>query len=101
MAMAVHRLPMQNQKGCSFYQLLGTGRNGTFDLNPDWQQWGLLAVWDNEAAFEKFKQHSFPTKWWNTLGSEQWTIILEPIASHGKWDNKEPFGKPVTQAFDG
>ena len=57
-AMAVHRAPMSRQKGCSFWQLLGSGKNGTFSLSPDWQQWGLLAVWDNQDEFEQFYKHS-------------------------------------------
>lgn len=29
------------------------------------------------------------------LGREQWTALCIPIASHGKWDGREPFGKPT------
>jgi hypothetical protein len=94
LAMAIHRLPLMMQKGCSFWKLLGSGRNGTFDLNPDWQQWGLLAVWDDREAFEQFNESSFISKWWKSLTHEQWTILCEPLQSHGKWDGKEPFGKP-------
>ncbi|TWR31269.1 DUF3291 domain-containing protein [Mucilaginibacter pallidiroseus] len=94
MAMAVHRLPMMLQSGCSFWKLLGSGHNGTFDLQPDWQQWGLLAVWDNQEDFENFSRSSFVSRWWRTLATETWTILCEPLQSHGKWDGKEPFGRP-------
>lgn len=94
LAMAVHRLPMWLQQGCSFWKLLGSGRNGTFDLQPDWQQWGLLAVWDNMEDYERFAGKSFVSSWWKRLGSEQFTVLCTPITSHGKWDGKEPFGKP-------
>lgn len=73
---------------------MGSGRNGTFDLSPDWQQWGLLAVWENAGNLNDF-QRSLIQKWWNTFGTEQWTVVLEPLSSHGKWDGKEPFGRPV------
>ena len=63
LAMAVHRLPMRLQKGCTFWQLLGCGRNGLFDLSPDWQQWGLLAVWDTREDFDIFYKRSFITRW--------------------------------------
>jgi hypothetical protein len=59
LAMAVHRLPMRMQGGCTFWKLLGSGRNGTFDLQPDWQQWGLLAVWDDRDDYERFAERSF------------------------------------------
>jgi heme-degrading monooxygenase HmoA len=101
LAMAAHRLPMQRQKGCSFYQLLGTGHNGTFDLNPDWQQWGLLAVWDNREDFDSFYERSPVAKWWNRFGVEKWTFLGEPLQSHGKWDGKEPFGSPNAEIVGG
>jgi hypothetical protein len=28
------------------------------------------------------------------LGRETWTLLCQPMQSHGKWDGKEPFGKP-------
>ena len=52
-------------------------------------------------AFAQFKEKSFAAKWWNKLGCEQWTILLEPIASHGKWDGAEPFGKPTSSDTNG
>lgn len=92
LAMAIHRIPLSLDKKCTFWKLMGCGRNGTFDLNPDWQQWALLAVWDSK---EDFENSSFIQSWWNTLAYEKWTIFAVPIGSHGKWDNKQPFGKPA------
>ncbi|HEK21266.1 MULTISPECIES: DUF3291 domain-containing protein [unclassified Mucilaginibacter] len=100
-SMALHRLPLMLQSGCSFWKLLGTGRNGTFDLQPDWQQWGLLAVWNTTDDYEQFAQRSFVSKWWKLFAKEQWTIICRPLQSHGKWDGKEPFGKSDTKETDG
>jgi heme-degrading monooxygenase HmoA len=101
LAMALHRLPLWLQKGCTFYKLLGSGRNGTFDLQPDWQQWGLLACWDSREDFDRFYKHSFVAGWWRALGHESWTILCEPLQSHGKWDNKEPFGQSNTKDYTG
>jgi heme-degrading monooxygenase HmoA len=101
LAMAIHRLPMMLRQGCSFWKLLGCGHNGTFDLQPDWQQWGLLAVWEEREDFERFNGSSFITKWWKLLAYEQWTILLEPLQSHGRWDGKEPFGKPDVTTYTG
>ena len=97
LAMAIHRLPMIMQKNCTFWKLLGSGKNGTFDLKPDWQQWGLLAVWDDHESFDQFYKTSFIAKWWNFFGVEKWVLLCEPLQSHGKWDGKEPFGKPDVQ----
>jgi hypothetical protein len=93
-AMAIHRLPLWLNKQCSFWKLLGCGKNGTFDLSPDWQQWGLLAVWDTREDFNHFYTHSLIRWWWKTFTHEQWTILCEPLISHGKWNGKHPFGKP-------
>jgi len=91
MAMAVHRLLMWLQKGCTFWKLLGSGKNGTFDLKPDWQQWGLLAVWQTQNDFESFYKQSTVSRWWTLFGVERWTVLLSPLQSHGKWSAEEPF----------
>jgi heme-degrading monooxygenase HmoA len=101
LAMAIHRLPMMLQKGCSFYKLLGSGKNGTFDLNPDWQQWSLLACWESMEHFDQFYKRSFVQLWWKLLCQERWTILCEPMQSHGQWSGKEPFGKPAPQEING
>ncbi|PLK44288.1 DUF3291 domain-containing protein [Emticicia sp. TH156] len=94
-SMAVFRLPLLFTRGLTFWKLLGCGKNGTFDIEPDLKQWGLLAVWETEADFENFRQHSFLQRWWKTLCHEQWTILCQPCEAHGKWDGKEPFSKSV------
>ena len=101
LAMAIHRVPLLLQKGCTFWKLLGTGHNGTFDLQPDWQQWGLLAVWDGRDSFDKFSKKSFPAIWWKLFAHEGWTILCTPLQSHGKWDGKEPFGAPNVNNYNG
>lgn len=101
LAMAMHRLPLIMQKGCSFWKLLGSGRNGTFDLHPDWQQWGLLAAWETREDFDRFYQRSFISKWWKKFAPESWTFLGIPLQSHGKWDGKEPFGRPDAKEYQG
>jgi hypothetical protein len=101
LAMALHRLPMILKNGCTFWKLLGCGHNGTFDLQPDWQQWGLLAVWDTLESFDKFNQSSIISKWWKLLTYESWTVLCEPLQSHGKWDGKEPFGTANATNYNG
>ncbi len=91
LAMAIHRIPLIMNRTCSFWKLLGCGKNGGFGLQPDWRQWGLLAVWDSQQAFIDFNERSFVSWWWNLFAAERWTTLCVPIASHGKWDGKEPF----------
>ncbi len=80
---------------------MGSGKNGTFDFHPDWQQWALLAVWKDEESFNLFNQSSFISKWWKKLTDEKWTVLLQPLQSHGKWDKQEPFGQPDQRDYRG
>ena len=97
LAMAVHRLPLWLNKHCKFWKLMGSGHNGTFDLQPDWQQWAILATWETRKDFDDFYHQSFISGWWRLFKTEKWTLLCEPIQSHGKWDGIEPFAStPVT-----
>jgi len=101
-SMALFRLPLMFARGLTFGKLLGCGKNGTFDITPDLKQWGLLAVWETEADFDRFRQHSFMQRWWKTFAQEQWTILCQPIEAHGRWDGKEPFSKsPLSKDYQG
>lgn len=103
-AMALHRLPLWLNKKVSFYKLLGCGKNGTFDKHPDWQQWGIMAVQSNSMVVPDFNKAShihilygsFINKWLCFFKCETWTIFLEPLEGHGRWDGKEPF-KVITK----
>ncbi len=103
-AMALHHLPLWLNKNISFYKLLGCGKNGTFDKHPDWQQWGILAVHSNVNSTEHINISSirvlygaFINRWMQIFKCETWTILLEPLEGHGKWDKKEPFGTIARQ----
>ena len=47
-SMALFRLPLWLNKEISFYKLMGCGKNGTFDIHPDWQQWCILIVYKDD-----------------------------------------------------
>jgi hypothetical protein len=89
------------EKNCTFWKLMGSGRNGTFDLQPDWQQWGLLTTWNNLDDAKEFQEKSFIATWWRNLGCERWTVYCLPLQSHGKWDKKQPFEATRTDDYDG
>ena len=105
MAMAVHHFPLWLNKNISFYKLMGCGKNGTFDKHPDWQQWGILAVHDKIKTIDHLIESTininlygpFINYWIQFFKCETWTILLEPIEGHGKWDGKEPFGTIAKQ----
>jgi len=97
LSMALFRLPLSFCKPVSFYKLMGCGKNGSFDIQPDWRQWALLTVHpnpdtpDTRPLFEK-QTPQFIQRWWKFFGVEQFTIALEPIEGHGTWDHQHCFG---------
>ena len=115
LSMMLFRLPLWLSKKTGFYKLLGSGKNGTFDKRPDWQQWGVLTVGSPElivgspelARSEQLSLYrdiygSFIAGWIRLFGCEAWTIFLDPIEGHGTWDGKKVFGElPFQTEYDG
>lgn len=91
LAMALHRIPLMLDKTCTFWKLMGCGKNGNFTLKPDWQMWVTLAAWETRNDFDRFYKSSFIALWWKKMAKEEWTILCEPLSSHGQWNGKEPF----------
>lgn len=100
MAMAIHRLPLSFKKSIYFFKLMGSGRNGSFDIHPDWQQWAILAAHKHPFTPALEEPDAIITKlygrlinrWFRLFQCQTSTLFLEPIEGHGKWDNKDPFG---------
>ncbi len=101
LSMAVLRLPLWLNRKISFWKLLGCGKNGTFDKNPDWQQWGLLCCWEQQQDFEKFYSNGFVYLWWKLFASEKWLLLLQPVEAHGFWDKKQPFKPAINKQYEG
>lgn len=91
LGMAILRLPLSLNKKCSFWKLMGSGKNAQVDLGPDFKHWAILTTWNNEADCAEFYNSSFPIKWFRMFGIEEFTIFLKPISSHGRWSGKQPF----------
>jgi hypothetical protein len=108
--MAIHRLPLWMNKEISFFKLMGTGKNGTFDKVPDLQQWAILTVQDrmfnvhswqstalNSPALLQEILGKFICKWFSLFKCETCIFLLEPLESHGVWDGKKVFGDTGTK----
>lgn len=82
---------------------MGTGKNGTFDKRPDWQQWAILCVLKDAAVTQAHPAYgSFIKNWYRLFGCELFTMLLEPIEGHGTWDGKKVFGTlPPKSAYEG
>jgi hypothetical protein len=110
LAMAIHRLPLLFRKNIHFSKTLGCGKGGTFSKTPDWQQWGLLVVMNDEELTNINDQKELQQKaygnfirgWWKFFGCETWTVLLQPIEAHGSWDGKQAFGPlPAKSDYEG
>ena len=89
--MAIFRLPLLLNKNISFFKLMGTGKNGTFDKIPDLLQWSILITYHKDLSFEE-QFGKFILKWFHLFCYKQTYFVLEPIESHGFWDGKKVFG---------
>ena len=73
---------------------MGTGKNGTFDKIPDWQQWAVLTVTPQSNSTKKAQPSygSFINRWYRFFNCEIFTMQLEPLEGRGTWDGKKAFG---------
>jgi hypothetical protein len=107
--MALFRIPLLINKQLGFWKLLGCGKNGAFDIHPDWRQWGILGIYREllskrskiQTTDHKLLYGSFINAWWQFFRCETYTIVLEPIEGHGTWDGKKVFGDlPKQTAYE-
>lgn len=96
LSMALFHFPLNTNKNYSFYKLMGSGKNGTFDIRPDLKQWAILTYSDIE------KLPSFISGYFNIFKPKITTLKLKPICGHGFWDGKQPFGNlPKNEGVEG
>ena len=87
---------------------MGSGKNGTFDKKPDFFQWAIFCV-HHQTPEEIIQKASISTQfgrfinsWIQLFTKEHFTIFMDPIAGHGKWDNKDLFGTiPSNNEYQG
>ena len=100
--MATDRPALRRSPGLRFAKLLGTGSGRTFTVrDADPLRWGLLAVWDDDAAATAFDDRGPVPRAWRRLADEEWTARLEPLATRGRWSRQEPVGRPAPRPRHG
>lgn len=101
LSMAIFRfLLFFNNYRAQFIKLMGSGKNGTFDIEPDLERWAYLFVWESEADYKNFQENSPVFKYIKKYSSDNFTIFLQPIQSHGLWDKKNPFEANIKENFE-
>ena len=104
LSMALFRIPLWLQPGNRFWKLMGCGKNGTFDIQPDLHQWALIQYPAQLGSPEGNADGipAFIKGWWKLFRCEIWQILLEPMEGHGTWDGKPVFGElPKQTEFEG
>ncbi|MBM3444028.1 MAG: spheroidene monooxygenase [Bacteroidetes bacterium] len=91
LSMAVFHIPLFLNKKITFYKLMGCGKNGTFDLTPDLQQWSIMVFakqqWLDPEDNRGIALLGFFIRGWLKLFSVSIRIIgLTPVQGHGSWD---------------
>ncbi|NCI46397.1 DUF3291 domain-containing protein [Sediminibacterium soli] len=97
LSMAVFRWPLALSGRVRFWKLLGCGRNGTFDIRPDWRQWAVLVVWNEEPATNAALPR-FLRQWWRFFRCELCSFTMQALEGHGTWDKQACFGEYSGQA---
>ena len=77
---------------------MGSGKNGTFDIKPDFHQWALLYTMAEPEAHAPL----FIQRYLKFFGCDIKQIIMQPLEGHGLWDGKKVFGEFLKQnSYDG
>ncbi|TCC98107.1 DUF3291 domain-containing protein [Pedobacter frigidisoli] len=101
LGMAILRFPLWLNKKCRFWKLMGSGKDAQVDLSPDFKHWAILTTWDNKGDCDQFYKRSFPIKWFRYFGKEEFTILLNPLSSHGLWSGIQPFKAENKTTYSG
>ncbi|NRB48193.1 MAG: hypothetical protein HRU41_11010 [Saprospiraceae bacterium] len=77
--------------GLVFSKMLGSGGGNGFQIWPNLGVYGLLGVWESEAAAHAFiPEHPLFTEL-SEKSREQWTVFMRTSMAHGTWDGVNPF----------
>jgi len=87
-SMMIFRLPLTFNKKIIFWKLMGSGKNGTFDIKPDFNQWALLFTMKKSSDYIPL----FIKSYFKFFRCEIKQFLLQPVQGHGFWGGKKVFG---------
>jgi len=79
------KYPFKNTPGLQFVKVLGSGKNGGFDLKPSFSKQGLFCIFDTLERAQQFLENSSILKAYQDHSSEYFSVILQAYSSKGCW----------------
>lgn len=89
--MGIAPLQLKGTPGLTFFKMLGSGDANGFSIQPNWKQYGLLCVWENEDFAKRFFQENPVFQEYKKRTTTCQTAFLKPTMFHGTWDGVCPF----------
>ncbi len=97
-SMAFFKIALWINKDIRFHKLMGTGKNGTFSIWPDWKQWAIFSVHNDQHPeindpyqLTKKLYGGFVSSYLRLFAKEIVVICLVPVKGHGTWDGDSLF----------
>jgi hypothetical protein len=75
---------------------MGSGKNGTFDIHPDFNQWAILFITESISI----KAPRFIYNYFRFFHCDVKEFLLQPVEGHGLWDKRKVFGELRQQIND-
>jgi hypothetical protein len=98
---ALDRRALRRLPGLRFGKLLGTGDGTTFTpRDANLRRWALVTSWTTRGDARALDRSAIGDRW-RRLADEEWRVELRPLAAHGRWSRRAPFGAPAATRWDG
>ena len=95
--MGAARRPLRRTPGIGFWKLCGSGTGEGFTPLPNTAVYAILATWESaETARDGIAASPLWARY-RRRAEEDWTVLLTPRSSRGRWSGRAPFEPSETE----